>query len=212
VKAGRLLLREHVKEVVLARILNGEYAPGDRLVETHLAREFETSQVPVREAMRELEMLRFVESEPFRGARVRAVSRGEMIEIFPVRSALEEVAAREASRRLDGDVRDLERALAGMVAAAGTGDVHEQVQHDVEFHRIIVEGAGNSILREVWLSLRVEARTLVTALQTGIDLDEVAAIHEPILAAVRDRDPEAAAAAMADHFRILRDLLEEPPA
>jgi DNA-binding GntR family transcriptional regulator len=207
-----MLLREHVKEVVLARILNGEYAPGDRLVETHLAREFETSQVPVREAMRELEMLRFVESEPFRGARVRAVSREEMIEIFPVRSALEEVAAREASRRLDGDVRDLERALAGMVAAAGTGDVHEQVQHDVEFHRIIVEGAGNSILREVWLSLRVEARTLVTALQTGIDLDEVAAIHEPILAAVRDRDPEAAAAAMADHFRILRDLLEEPPA
>jgi DNA-binding GntR family transcriptional regulator len=208
VKAGRLLLREHVREVVLERILNGEYAPGERLVETKLAREFDTSQVPVREALRELEMLRFVESEPFRGARVRAVTRAEMLEIFPVRSSLEELAAREAARRLDGDVSGLERALAGMIDAAAGGDVHEQVTHDVEFHRVLVEGAGNSILREVWFSLRVEARTLVTALHTGIDLDAVAAIHEPILAAVRERDPAAAAAAMADHFRFLSDLLE----
>ena len=209
-KPGRLLLREHVKEAILERILGGEYQPGDRLVETRLAREFETSQVPVREALRELEMLRFVESEPFRGARVREVTRDEMIEIFPVRSALEEVAVREAAIRLGGDVRRLEDELAAMIEAAAAGDLHEQVRHDVEFHRILVEASGNTILREVWVSLRVEARTLVTAVRTAIDLDAVAAIHQPIVEAVRERSPATAAAAMHAHFQSLRDLLEEP--
>ena len=59
-RATRLLLREHIKEMILERILVGVYEPGERLVETRLAKEFETSQVPVREALRELEVLRFV--------------------------------------------------------------------------------------------------------------------------------------------------------
>ena len=165
-KAPRLLLREHVKEVVLARILSGEYEPGERLVETRLAREFETSQVPVREALRELEILRFVESEPFRGARVRAVSRDEIAEIFPVRSAIEEVAVRLATVRLDGDVEELKRHL----ACDGEGRRRPEIDtsrccSDVEFHRTIVDACGNSILHDVWQSLRVEGRTMITSLQ-----------------------------------------------
>jgi DNA-binding GntR family transcriptional regulator len=99
---ARTVLREQIKDLVLERIVSGHYAPGERLVETRLAREFGTSQAPVREALRSLELLRFVESEPFRGARVREVSVAELIEVYPVRSALEEVAAREAARLLNG--------------------------------------------------------------------------------------------------------------
>ncbi len=208
-KATRLLLREHIKEIILERILVGTYAPGERLVETRLAKEFETSQVPVREALRELEVLRFVESEPFRGARVRAVSRAEILEIFPVRSAIEEIAVRAATVELDGDVDDLRRHLSAMERAAAAGDRHEQVLSDVEFHRTIIDACGNSILRDVWLSLRVEGRTMITSLQTGIGLDEIASIHEPVLDAVAARDPDAAAAAMRRHFDVLRSLLDE---
>ena len=57
---ARVVLREQVKELILERILNGEYAPGDRLVETRIAQELGTSQAPVREALRDLELLRFV--------------------------------------------------------------------------------------------------------------------------------------------------------
>ncbi len=208
-KAPRLLLREHVKEVILERILTGVYEPGERLVETRLAREFETSQVPVREALRELEILRFVESEPFRGARVRAVSRAEMAEIFPVRSAIEEVAVRLATVQLDGDVEALRRHLKAMEKAAAGGDRHEQVLSDVEFHRTIVDACGNSILRDVWQSLRVEGRTMITSLKAGIGLEEIVAIHEPILDAINARDPDTAAAAMRQHFDVLRSLLDE---
>jgi DNA-binding GntR family transcriptional regulator len=208
-KAARVLLRERIKETILERILVGDYEPGKRLVETRLAKEFDTSQVPVREALRELEILRFVESEPFRGARVRAVSLEELGEIFPVRSAIEEVAVRGATTRLNGDVAELDRHLEAMEAAAADGDRHEQVLADVEFHRTIVDACGNSILRDVWQSLRIEPRTMITSLQTGIGLDEITGIHEPILSAVRARDPEAAAAAMRRHFDVLRSHLDE---
>ena len=210
-RATRLLLREHIKEMILERILVGTYEPGERLVETRLAKEFETSQVPVREALRELEVLRFVESEPFRGARVRAVSRAEMVEIFPVRSAIEEVAVRLATVQLDGDVDALERHLGAMEKASAAGDRHEQVSSDVEFHRTIIEASGNSILGDVWLSLRVEGRTMITSLRAGIGLEEIAAIHEPILAAIRAKDPDAAVAAMRRHFDVLRSMLDEEP-
>ncbi len=209
-RAPRLLLREHVKEVILERILSGEYAAGERLVETRLAREFETSQVPVREALRDLEMLRFVESEPFRGARVREVSREELLEIFPVRSALEEIAVRETARRPGAWLQTLEASYQAMVEAAAAGDVHDQVQADVAFHAAIVDSCGNSILRDVWRSLRIEARTLVTVLHAGIELDRVVAIHLPILEALRDHDGELAARALTDHFLFLYRHLEEP--
>src|ERR671933_2782830 len=146
-------LREQVKELVLERILDGTYQPGDRLVETQLAQELGTSQAPVREALRELESLRFVTSEPFKGARVRALSRAEIVEIYPVRAALEEVAARSAAVRLDGEVGELEAEFEAMLRAAEKGDLHEQVRHDVEFHRLIVEASGNGILLDVWSSL-----------------------------------------------------------
>jgi DNA-binding GntR family transcriptional regulator len=203
----RTVLREQVKELLLQRILGGEYQPGDRLVETRIAGELGTSQAPVREALRDLELLRFVESEPFRGARVRAISREELAEIYPVRAALEEIAAREAAVRLDGDVTSLEAELEAMRGAAAGGDLAHQVEHDVRFHRLIVEASGNRILLDVWESLRVEARTLVTALTTTVDPYEIAELHEPVLAALAARDPERAGRALRRHVEHFGELL-----
>jgi DNA-binding GntR family transcriptional regulator len=204
---ARTVLREQVKELLLERILSGAYQPGDRLVETRIAQELGTSQTPVREALRDLELLRFVESEPFRGARVRAFSTAELAEIYPVRAAIEEVAAREAAARLDGDVSHLEAELRAMRAAADEGDLHGLVEHDVAFHRLIVEASGNGVLIGVWASLRVEARTTITALSTGIDHHELADTHEPVLAALAARDPERAGRALRRHIEDFGELL-----
>jgi DNA-binding GntR family transcriptional regulator len=204
---ARTVLRDQVKDLLLARILSGEYAPGERLVETRIAQELGTSQSPVREALRELELLRFVESEPFKGARVRSVSRAELAEIYPVRAALEELAGREAARRLGGRVEAFEAELRGMLAAAGRRDLPSQVEHDVRFHRLIVEAAGNTTLLEVWTSLRVEARTVVTALAVDFDRHELAALHVPVLEGLAAADPEASATAIRRHFDHLSHLL-----
>jgi DNA-binding GntR family transcriptional regulator len=208
VTVARTVLREQVKDVLLERILEGEYKPGDRLVETRIAHELGTSQAPVREALRELAALRFVETEPFRGARVRTVSQVELAEAYPVRAALEELAASEAAGRMDGDVEELESELEAMREAAWDGDLRRQVAHDVAFHRAIVAAAGNRILLEVWSSLHIEARTTVTLVKTHIDPELLAELHVPILEAIRSGDRAVAAAATRRHFDGFRELME----
>jgi DNA-binding GntR family transcriptional regulator len=193
----RTVLREEVKSVLLQRILSGYYAPGDRLVEIRIAEELGVSQAPVREALRDLESVRFVESTPFRGARVRQVSDAELIEVYPIRGALEEVAVREAAGRMGGDVAALEVELTGMRNAK---DVREQVEHDARFHELIVEASGNGRLLELWSSLQVETRTAITALRTGLTPQEAAELHEEIVEALRRRDARAAGRAIRNHF------------
>jgi DNA-binding GntR family transcriptional regulator len=203
----RTVLREQVKELLLERILAGEYEPGQRLVETRIAQEFGVSQAPVREALRDLELLRFVESAPFRGSWVRQVSREEIAQIYPVRAALEEVAARAAAERLEGRVDELEREVVAMLASE---DLHAQVAHDVRFHELIVEASGNVPLMAVWRSLQVAACTAITALTTGLNREEIAEMHRPIVEALRQRDAETAGHEIRAHLEQFGSLVENP--
>ena len=204
---NRAVLSDQVKEILLKRILDGEYSPGDRLVEMHIAQEFEISQAPVREALRELEALGFVESEPYRGTRVRAVTKSELTEIYPVRAALEEVAARAAAVHLAGNVEALEAELEAMHAAAEKGDLYEEVQHDVEFHRLIVEASGNRVLQDMWRSLRIEARTLISVLKAHIGGYELAELHRPVLEALAEGDAEKAGLLLRNHVEYFGELI-----
>jgi DNA-binding GntR family transcriptional regulator len=203
---GRTVLREQVKKLLLERILANHYAPGERLVETRIASELGVSQAPVREALRELESLRFVESAPFRGTWVREVSDDELIEVYPIRAALEEVGARAAAGRMGGNVKALEREVQAMAKAA---DVREQVEHDVRFHALIVDASGNARLGELWRSLQVEARTMITALRTGLDAQHVAALHEPIVEALRREDADAAGREIRRHVEQFGRMIVE---
>src|SRR3954470_18152114 len=196
VLVSRTVLREQVRELLLQRILNHEYAPGERLVETRIAQELGISQAPVREALRELESLRFVESAAFKGTWVREVSDAELAEIYPIRAALEDVAARAAAVRLAGELSPLEREIPAMEKATG---VREQVEHDVRFHRLIVEASGNTRLAELWDGLQGEARTMITALRTGLDPVDIAHRHEPTGGALRRADADAAAHEIRRH-------------
>jgi DNA-binding GntR family transcriptional regulator len=201
------MLREQIKDELLRRILEGEYPPGERIVETRVAQEFGVSQAPVREALRELESLRLVDSEPHRGVRVRQVTTEELLEIYPVRAALEEVAARDATRNLKGDVADLEAELDAMLAAAEANDLNDHAIHDVRFHRLIVEASGNRTLQELWDSLRVHARTAITPMGVD-DMQAVAESHRPVLEAIRSGRPAEAGKVLRRHIEAFAKLVE----
>lgn len=198
---SRTILREQIKEILLERILRGELEPGERLVETRLARELGTSQAPVREALRDLQSLRLVESEPFRGARVRAVDDEQLLPVFPVRMVLEELAAREAAERANGDVRSLERELEAMREAAAREDWRTQISHDLGFHRAVVELAGNEPLLQSWLVLGVEVSTAFATYWTYWDQVDLAEFHVPIVEAIRAGEPSRAATEARKHVR-----------
>jgi DNA-binding GntR family transcriptional regulator len=198
---ARTVLREQVKEVLLERILRGELQPGDRLVETRIAQELGTSQAPVREALRDLELVNLVESEPFRGSRVRGVSEDDLLQVFPVRAALEELAAKEAARRADGDVAALEAEVEGMRVAAEQSDPRSQVAHDIAFHRAVVEASGNRVLLQAWLALGIEVPTAFAVYWTYFDPGELVDFHLPIVDAIRAGDAAKAGSAARSHVR-----------
>jgi DNA-binding GntR family transcriptional regulator len=206
----RSMLRDQIKDAIVERILDGVYGPGERIVEIRVAEEFGVSQAPVREALRELELLRLVVSEPFRGARVREVSAEELAEIYPVRAALEEVAARAAAPALAGNVQALTTELRAMRRAAKQGDVHEFIAHDVAFHRVIVEAAGNRTLEDLWRSLHVDLRTTITLIKHVEDLAEVAESHVPVLEALEAGDAELAASVLRRHIESFADWVPNP--
>lgn len=208
----RSVLRDQIKDRIVERIVDGTYGPGERIVESQVAVEFGVSQAPVREALRDLEAMRFVESQPHRGARVREVSAAELGQIYPVRAALEEVAGRAAAVRMsDAQLAALAEELAGMRRAAEANNPHAQILHDVRFHEVIVEASGNQILIDVWRSLRVEARTLISVIRSDSDLRMIAELHRPILQALQARDPELAGKEMRAHIEFFGSSIVHPP-
>jgi len=174
----------------MERILSGAYAPGDRLVELQIAQELGTSQGPVREALRDLQGLGLVESESYRGTRVRQITEREIEEAYQVRSVLEQLAAELAAPKLQGNTRELEREVAAFSQAAREKDIKTYSAHDMDFHRIIVEAAGNELLSTMWNSVVLESRFRFTLMhRIGADeLENLAAAHVPITEALHAGD------------------------
>jgi DNA-binding GntR family transcriptional regulator len=188
-----------IRRVLIQRILDGTYHPGDRLKELQIAREFQTSQGPVREALRELEALRLVQSETFRGTRVRSISPEEMREAGAVRGILEQAAAVKAAEHLKGNVATLQADLDAIRAAAATHDLDLYSRHNTAFHRRIVEAGGNAVMLRVWDSLMLEARTRIGLTKLNLDLRAVAETHQPIVAALEQGDGALAGRLLREH-------------
>ena len=198
----RSVLSEQVKDRLLERIVEGDLAPGSRIVETRIAREFGISQAPVREALRSLSSLGLVEMRPHRGAWVRKPSGEELVEAVQVRGVLEAFAAEQAAPKISEEVlAKLTRLRDEMVDLAADGDALAQAHKNAEFHATIIEASGNATLERTWKLLEPFSQTYLTTTAPGVDLTWLAERHTVILDALRARDPEAASSAMRQHTR-----------
>ncbi len=199
----RETMRDRIKQVLLNRILDGTYKPGDRLVEMQIAREMDTSQAPVREALRELEVMRLVESEAYRSTRVREVSQHELQESYQVRAELEAFAARLAAPLFYEDPEPLQTALASLLAAVQAKDFEQITRHDAAFHRLIVETSGNSVLLHVWNSLAIEAWTRINVIllkQKRVNLQSLFKEHQEIADALVQGDGTTSGELLRKHI------------
>lgn len=213
----RRVLREDIRDALIDDILNHRLAPGNRIIETRVARRFGVSQAPVREALRDLELFGFVVSSPFRGAIVRQVSTEELVQIYPIRAVLEGLAARDAATRIsDADLKRLDKLIGVMRRAAAKGDDRAAVEADFAFHHIIVDAAGNWPLKQFWERMRLATTTFLTVSKAHRSLPEIAERHVPVLKALISRSGPAAERAMRQHIeepgQWLQDALEEADA
>jgi DNA-binding GntR family transcriptional regulator len=195
----RNCLSDRIRRALAERIIEGTLRPGARLLELTIAREFNASQTPVREALRELESLRLVESVPYRGTRVREVSAREMAEAYAVRGALERTAAEAAATALKGDVAAFRSAVDRLRDAARDGDREGYARHDHDFHRGIVAASGNRTLLQAWESLAFETRTRLTLARGQFDLPAIAAWHDTVIDALEAGDGATAGRLLKEH-------------
>ncbi|NGN65031.1 GntR family transcriptional regulator [Streptomyces sp. A7024] len=186
-------LREQIREHIVEGIISGRWKPGERIVERRIATELEVSQTPVREALRELESLRLIESSPNKGVRVRDLTAADLEEIYPVRAGLEQIAAELAAPLLARDVSALEPHVAALREADATGDSEAQVRHTVAFHRELVRAAGNSVLLHTWEGLGIEVFTSLSIRWLGTHQESYAEEHQDVVDAFRRADPDLSA-------------------
>jgi DNA-binding GntR family transcriptional regulator len=207
-KVKRESIRDQVRERILERILDGTLPPGHRLRETELVQEFGTSQSPVREALRELEGLHYVETSPFRGTRVREVSTAEMSEAYLIRGVLEKTAIEVACAGSGNQWSFLRTIALGIVEAANRGDSEAYLAKNEEFHRFIIESAGISLMERVWDLLAFATRARLVLRKLKLPLADWGRQHMAIVEALEAGDGEKAGELLRDHAEGVRKLLK----
>ena len=206
--ATRYVLREDIKENLIDAILRGQFKPGERLAEAKLAKEYAVSQSPIREALRDLEMMGFVESVPFSGTFVRDLSLKEMLDTYAVRAWMEAMAGRLATPNLTEEVfARLEALLERMMREAQNNNSHGFAKADFAFHQTIVAAAGNSTLIRLYDMLQFAYWTYASTILTGYNLVYQARRHYKILDALNTGDPDRIAATLQDHIEELIDRI-----
>ena len=193
-------ISSRVEKWLSERILNDTYPPGHRLVELQIARELKTSQAPVREALRKLEASGLVESEPFKGTRVRKVTAREMREAYQVRAMIEQHAAELAAVFLRDNASSLQGEMVAAHEAAVCGDNERFSHHNSSFHRQIVEASGNSILLRIWDGLESEIRTRLFLSQEKFSPLEGEKLHQTILDALHKGNGKLAGRLLREHL------------
>jgi len=184
------------------RILDNEMPPNAHYLEQELADALGMSRTPVREALIRLADERLVEIRPRHGARILPVSVDDMREIYEMMTELEAMAVRKLAERglSRSELRLLEQAVEEMDAALARDDLKAWARSDETFHALLVDLTGNSRLSQVVATFRDQAhRARMQTLRLRPKPVHSNRDHAAVVEAIRQRDPEKAAATHRQH-------------
>ncbi|WP_368498143.1 GntR family transcriptional regulator [Herbiconiux sp. A18JL235] len=194
-------LRGRVAASIRESILDGSLPPGAKLTEPELARQLETSRGPIREALRDLEQEGLVRSQAHRSVRVVEITREEVLEVLvPIRLVIEEYAFRRALTHLTAsDFETLDSLVAEMEGVAAAGDAEALGDLDVEFHRFVIDRAGQEQCAQIWRSLQPRIRAHFRKEQKTQRLDDVVDEHVLLLDALKAGDDQLVVERVREH-------------
>jgi GntR family transcriptional regulator, rspAB operon transcriptional repressor len=203
-------IRKKVTTYVRDRILAGEIAPRQRLVETKIAQEIGTSRTPVREALHNLEVEGLIESIPRVGYRVKCLNPTEVEEICAIRATIEGLAADWAMNKAPEKlVSELKKNIAQSEKAIARGAVKGFVDLDAQFHEIIARRSGGQRLLEMAQTLRRHMlRYRIESIYTQDNVRRAIDGHKGILRAIEKADRLGVEQAIRAHLeQSKRDIL-----
>lgn len=190
-----------VQQEIERAILQGEYAPGSKLIEAALAEKMGVSRGPVREAFRMLEEAGLVRNEKNRGVFVRDIPIAEAVEIFDLRAVMDQLVGRKLAQGITPpQQKELKGLVDSMEKAVKTKDAHNYHLLNLRFHDRLVEMAGNSKLTAIYRKLIKELSlfrrlNLADGWLLPVSVNE----HRQIIKAIASGDQDAAGRALFDH-------------
>lgn len=194
--------KDSVLQALTEEIVAGALVPGTPLPERSLVERFGISRTPIRQVLWMLERDGLVDVHQNRGAFVKKLGAGEVIELFQLREALEPLAAKlAASHRPAAEVIAL-RSLMLEAVDTDAQDAKELVRLGADMHDAIARWAGNRMLERIYETLRMQTHLLRNLLHGSQGAERASlAEHIEILTAIADGDQNAAFKHMADHLR-----------
>ncbi|MEM7343400.1 MAG: GntR family transcriptional regulator [Chloroflexota bacterium] len=205
-------IRDEVYKLLHTRILNHEYPPGYRFDLSRLETQLGISRTPLKEALHRLEAEGLIEIRPRRGTYVISLDAEEVAESFDVRRMLEcaaaEVAVRNAS---DQQIQALRTHISQMSQLLVSDEyqvvISEYIELDRQFHRSLIDLAGNKRLTQIWKQLdthvqiaRVRQKFILSDSKKNTEAE-----HEMILQALEQRDAPALNQALAEHINLSKE-------
>jgi Transcriptional regulators len=207
----RQVLADSVYEALLERLFDNSVEAGSPLNIDQLARDFDVSQTPIREALARLESTGLVVRTALKGYRVAAeLSPEQLADLMDARGVLEpELARRAVAHSTDEFVAALRETIE-QLATAPTGpsfaEYHSYWEADERFHEMIARQADNAFLHRAFESLGGQAQRFRQFAGLGVsDAEFAIAEHQKVLDAIEAGDADDAQAAMARHIMNVRE-------
>lgn len=189
--------------------MQGQLSPGERLLEVQLADEMGVSRTPVREAIRRLELEGFVVMVPRKGAYVAGLSINDVEEVYEIRTVLETLAVRLAAQRMQpADYAQLDDLSEKMRATWQEGNVDNWVSLDASFHELLYKFSRNERLVAMMNNIMEQlSRYRIISLANVEVRHNSLSEHQELIEALKRRDSEAAATAVAMHIENTKQSL-----
>ncbi len=194
-----LAVVQHLRHAVVT----GKLKPGDRIVERQLSAELNVSRTPIREGLKLLELDGLVSISRNRGAEVTAFTSEEALRLFDVISALEGLAARRLAESVSAEtLEQLESLHSQMAFHYNRSQIDPYFGINSKIHDLIVAACGNPELAETHSRLMLRARRgRYMAIMSPDRWRQSVEEHDALMAALRARDPDAAALVWTAHLR-----------
>ncbi|HTJ98793.1 MAG TPA: GntR family transcriptional regulator [Bordetella sp.] len=192
---------EAIARDIASAIVSHRLPPGTRLREEALARAYGVSRTKIRAALLMLSKDKLIRTVPDKGAFVSKPSAAEAREIFSVRRILESAMAREfVARAKPADFKRIEQHLKQERKAVAGNDVQLRNRLLGDFHILLAEVAGNSLLTEMLRELSARSAIITVLYQSTVDAACSSDEHHAFLEAARKGDAESACRLMVEHL------------
>ncbi len=222
---------EEIVEQIRQLMADGNLKAGDKLLsERELAERLQVSRASVREAIRSLELMAFVEIKPGEGTFVRsqntndiilplamflAVEKSSFLEMFEIRRVLETATSSMAAERAtEEEIDQIRVAYEKMKESINFRDSEKGEEYDTVFHYTIAEATHNGLLIRLYRTISEDFSRTISTARRYLFIDEqnpqiILDHHRKIYEAIRDHNPKKASEAMMEHLTFAEEEMSK---